>query len=547
MIKIKSTKYVFLAALCLMGCAAVGPPGGGPVDDIAPFVVSTEPASGEINVATDTEIRIVFSEPMNAATLQEALFISPTPLAKPKVKVDGRIMSIRPLKFAVKEQTTVITIGSGAKDIRQVAMRQSYSFAFSSSAALANRRIKGRLFPADAAVGMLVGAWRIETNEGADSLAAPPFATMTGADGGYDLNYLPTGKYRIFCWDDKDKNRRYSPSIDRLGIPWQDIDLTNDSLGWMAFQPQKRDTSTLKPLLITALDRTHIQMRYNKRLDAQSFFSFDSLSISYAYGSLPILMRWIDVLDSTREILLTEPQEPDTQYILKWSAREDGFDFKGTHLSDTTKLRIIKSYPANGMANIAAEISGWIAFDDALMDSMPIEAFKLIAPDSSLTDILLTLDAPNLIRWNTLKALKAAAKYQMTVDMAILSDRCGNKGDALWSIVFTTLDPTELGSISGRVAGWSVGDNMYIAARLAVGIGKDSDIFSRVAPGGDFVISNLASGSYILWSWKDIDYNNRYDAGRYMPFGFAEPFVVSSDTITVRPRWESGGVMIDFK
>jgi hypothetical protein len=58
-----------LLLLCLFACK--------PVDDTQPVVVSTHPASGAFGVATNTQIRIAFSEAMDAASVQAAFSIAP--------------------------------------------------------------------------------------------------------------------------------------------------------------------------------------------------------------------------------------------------------------------------------------------------------------------------------------------------------------------------------------------------------------------------------------------------------------------------------------
>ena len=57
----------------LLGCAKVGPPTGGPVDKEPPRILSHYPESDALKVARDTQVEIVFSEPMNREQTEAAL------------------------------------------------------------------------------------------------------------------------------------------------------------------------------------------------------------------------------------------------------------------------------------------------------------------------------------------------------------------------------------------------------------------------------------------------------------------------------------------
>ncbi len=67
---------LFVAAA---GCAKMGAPPGGPVDDTAPRVVLTEPADGATGVRPPVRLAIHFSEKMNHRTVERRLSIDPEP------------------------------------------------------------------------------------------------------------------------------------------------------------------------------------------------------------------------------------------------------------------------------------------------------------------------------------------------------------------------------------------------------------------------------------------------------------------------------------
>ena len=110
----------------LLGCAKVGPPTGGPVDKEPPRILSHYPESDALEVARDTKVEIVFSEPMNREQTEAAIFTSPTgPL---QLAWRGRRLRIAmPL---AEERTYVLTVGTGARDLRGNALTKSLYLGF---------------------------------------------------------------------------------------------------------------------------------------------------------------------------------------------------------------------------------------------------------------------------------------------------------------------------------------------------------------------------------------------------------------------------------
>ena len=93
----------------LLGCAKVGPPTGGPVDKEPPRIMSHYPESDALEVARDTEVEIVFSEPMNRERTEAALFTSP---AGP-LQLSWRGSRLRIVMPLAEERTYVLTVGTG--------------------------------------------------------------------------------------------------------------------------------------------------------------------------------------------------------------------------------------------------------------------------------------------------------------------------------------------------------------------------------------------------------------------------------------------------
>jgi|GEM_PF-508524 len=108
-------------------------------DVIPPTVVSVIPASGSTNIATTTLVTIIFSEPMNAATINTAnillasgaISISGTTA----LSVDGLIATFTPSAPLAYEATYTVTVASGVKDLAANALAANLIWSFTTASA----------------------------------------------------------------------------------------------------------------------------------------------------------------------------------------------------------------------------------------------------------------------------------------------------------------------------------------------------------------------------------------------------------------------------
>ena len=90
---------LFVAAtimLLFVACAKDMAPPGGPPDTKPPTILATSPVEGDTLIPVDANIRIMFSERIQAKAAAGALFISPPLKAEPQVKAKGAMLIIDP-------------------------------------------------------------------------------------------------------------------------------------------------------------------------------------------------------------------------------------------------------------------------------------------------------------------------------------------------------------------------------------------------------------------------------------------------------------------
>lgn len=85
---LKILSAIALLVLLALGCASRGRPGGGPIDETPPEIVSESPANLTTNFKAK-EIRIRFNEYIKVKDLQKQLIISPPMKYQPVITPQG--------------------------------------------------------------------------------------------------------------------------------------------------------------------------------------------------------------------------------------------------------------------------------------------------------------------------------------------------------------------------------------------------------------------------------------------------------------------------
>lgn len=550
----------------------MGKPGGGPIDEEPPQILLSFPETGATKIDPKTKFEITFSEAVDHNTFAEALFISPVQDEKPDISWRGKTVRIALNNPIQDNQTVVITVGSGLRDLRNNNLTESFSFAVSTGDRLDQGTITGRVFDSKPVQGMLIGTWSVQSDSILDPVFSKPrYMTQVSEDGAYKLEYLPGDIYRVMCWDDKNRDHKCDPGVDRIGFPWQDITLPQDSLASMNFQPTRIDTGKVQFLFASPSDQHHVNLRMNRNPQWNSDMILGMIHIEDSTGRLEISGAWYDAKDSTRIVLRTAKQQAENEYRILFSGDSVQIVFKGEVRPDTIPPVITFSIPSKDSRDIEENIDGILAFDDAMADHNWESILQLSIVDSMTVPITAKQIGPNRIGWGTKSALPFDVKCELKLDLTKVFDVSGNPGaniteftedstnieadslssdiqskpsDTEWVNYFSIIDPVKTGSISGKVDGVDSG-RVLIAARSDRNNAKDK-LFVRPKNNGNYQLKYLNPGGYLIWAFEDRNGDAVFSPGTLMPFKFCERFVFYEDTVQVRKRWDSGGVNLNF-
>ena len=557
------TRFLFpfflLLGILFCFCAKRGFPPGGPEDKTPPEIVATQPAAGALNVPFGEKIEITFSERMDPRSVEKAVFVSPNPDGALDFDWDGKQVGIELSSGLEADRTYVVTVGTGARDEHRNRLKESHSIAFSTGGRLSRGEIRGRVRgEKKVGAGVYVLAYDLKAEPEPDpSMRTGDYITQTAEQGTFALTYLSPGVYRLFAFQDKDRNEKYTRSKDPLGICSGDVALSDSAYAvelsdlYLAV----RDTTAPELLSVRASDQTHVTLRLTKEIELSSLrIEIEGLGIE-AQFILPEASESEMPTTASRIHLHTEPQQPGTEYSVSVYGR-DFFghpiseesrvaSFTGSARLDTLRPQLVSYAPHREGRAVSPDRPIALVFDDAMREAIPDSALLWETPPTTPFGAWRWRE-PNRLCFSPEDGWKEAGVYRLRVNPSLFFDRVGNASDdSVFVVSFRTLSADTLGFILGEFFDGKEGAAGAFHIE-AVHIGRKKERTEMMVPEEGPYTWGLLPGSYTLSAFRDEDGNGRLSLGQVQPFVPAERIVSHPDTLTVRSRWTTEEINLEF-
>lgn len=549
-LKWKRAVALLLAAV-LAGCAAQGPPGGGPVDKTGPLLMSSFPEEGSVNVDRETDVVLNFSELIEPRSAESNLVITPAPATPAIVKVNRKRITVSFVEPLQENTTYIISFGRGIQDYQKNLSEKNITLAFSTGDSLDAGAISGTVYDIPKKHRVQVWAFR-KTGSFPDSILGhtPDYKTSVEKDGRYRLTNLSKGDYRLLAVSSESPKITFIDENCLLGIPAIDpVTVTNRNavvtdvdfrLGKFYLKPFR----LLKANMVD--DKT--ELIFSRPLHAEKSVN----AVIRIDNDAQVQSYWVSTTDPKTMILNTREMVPDTEYtILVDSVFDDHGEIIGTHNGatfiysagvDTLGPEIAATTPAQAARNVPLNIKVRIVFNEAIAPTISDTSILFMSKDSSLVEFSLRWQCANAIVLSPVADLTPATEYRITCDFSDGVDPAGNKfQDSLFVLSFSTVDINSFGSISGSV---SLSDTNVSRLRLSCIPEKEdaSPVCVNIPASGQYSVEGLLPGAYRFAIWEDRNGNGKWDPGRLQPFTPAEPYRSFPDKINVRARWETAEV-----
>jgi uncharacterized protein (DUF2141 family) len=562
-LKFRIRLLILALALFSINCAKRGFPPGGPEDLTPPQVLEVYPANNSLQVDPSIDIYISFSERMDRTSAERSIFITPLSDVPFEFKWNRNKLVLRSPQPLEKDKTYVITVGTNAQDLHNNKLEKSYSFAFSTGEELDSGFISGRVFfQPKKDKGISVWGYPLSKIKEPDPKKdKPEYVTLSGDDGTYMLSYLSKGTYRLFAVKDINADLIWNPDNEPLGITTRDLCLSPDSLSFanIDFNLVLRDTTPPVVLDCQSLDKNKVRLEFSEPLlHSRSLYekgNYKIFSDSLQEESLKVEFVYAREGDSKKIYLVVEDLTKKKYNVFLQNLYDSsgnpigqGYNecsFEGTELEDKSPLKIVSTYPQPKAVNVSPDAGIKLFFDKPPEKSSVEKGFVL--EDSSGQKIKggFKWEDPAALFFIPEGLLQGRMKYVVSLKGAV--DLRGNPlADTSFKIEFSTLDPDTSGTLSGKVENLTREESEIVIILEKAEIPK-LNYEKRLKEPGDFKFDNVFPGKYSLKAYLDLNGNGTMDFGNPLPFKPAEPQVIYPDTLNIRPRWETEGVILKFR
>jgi len=550
----RSSLVLVAVALLLSACATQRPPEGGPVDSEPPVVVNAVPSSGTVGFR-GREVIIEFNERIDQRSFDEAVHISPRLDKPPVYDWSARELTIQFQDELPEDKTIVITIGSNLKDLRAGnAMSGSYQLAFSTGDSLDRARIQGAVLDAKPA-GVSIFAYLL--NEGrADTLDPtkhrPDYVVRTGEDGRFVFSYLRSGSYRVFAVRDNLNNLLYDVEADEIGMPSRDVFAEDSSIASLPlrFTLHREDTTAPYVQRVTAISSRLIKVAFSedvvpfpptgKSLLLSDSASGESVPIITTLRALQGRNTWDVYLDTAidgRKYALQLDSLRDASGNIIRTSR---FIFEGSSEADTMRPALLEIFPKDGAAGVPKDSAFVLRFSRPLLPEVGVQLF-----DSTGTEISVTIVRPDMTRVEIQHpVLSESAKHRLCLKLATMRDAVTRRtlADSVYCVNFTTGKEGAFGTVTGNFVRDSLPGVPHILLREAKDGGAE---YRTIADStGAFAFSRVQEGRYRIEAFLDANGDGRFSPGSHRPLLPPELVIRYQDTLRVRSRWETSGVVL---
>lgn len=232
----------FISSVIAWSCAKQAAPQGGARDVTPPVVVNSYPAG--TTEFKSKNISITFNEYITLDKINEKFMVSPPMDKKPKIYLRGKELRIEFLEDLRDSTTYTLYFQDAVRDLNEGNPVPNFQYVFATGNVIDSLSITGNI--------LLSGNLEPEKNvmvmlhsllaDTAPVKRLPDYITLADINGGFRIDNIKTGNYRLYALSDKNNNKRYDLE-DELFAFYDTVLNINPVSNWF---PQKTDSSSMK-------------------------------------------------------------------------------------------------------------------------------------------------------------------------------------------------------------------------------------------------------------------------------------------------------------
>ena len=201
-------------------CAQVMPLNGGERDNQPPKLVESNPLNTSLNFKGRT-LEFKFDEFVQIKDIANQLVITPQTKDMPYVEASGKRVTVKFGEDLMPNTTYRLYFGNAISDMREGNIYSNFDFVFSTGNFIDSLYIKGKTinaFNLKPEKAVTVGLYQANEEDSVIYKKKPLYFTKTADDGSYKLSFLPGSSFKIYAFNDINKNLMYDGGEEVTGF-----------------------------------------------------------------------------------------------------------------------------------------------------------------------------------------------------------------------------------------------------------------------------------------------------------------------------------------
>jgi len=198
---------LIIAIIILNNCASVRNPEGGPVDEIPPTLISTNPQT-LTSITPKQKVTIRFSEYLKESAIKNSIQVYPMDGEKIKYEFRGDKIDVMLPENLNNDMTYMIIFDTGLLDEHSIPIEHDISIPFTMSTELDISKIEGYVYGDFDKSTILL--WRGKLDRATMLDTDPDYIANTNDDNKFRFNYLPEGEFSVLAVQQYGSNIDYA-------------------------------------------------------------------------------------------------------------------------------------------------------------------------------------------------------------------------------------------------------------------------------------------------------------------------------------------------
>jgi uncharacterized protein (DUF2141 family) len=280
--KIRNHLHWFFYALFFLGCARQTSPTGGPKDSIPPTLIQSNPTDGQINFKSQ-QIELVFDETIILNNAKEELIITPDIRKQYEINAKKNRVVIKLTSELHDTTTYALNFREAVQDITEKNSPLDLKLAFSTGDYIDSLSLEGIVFDPLTSKEIKNATVAIYKQDTFNIFQHKPvYFSKSNEKGTYKIANLKPDNYRIYAFDDKNKNLIVDSKSELYGFLPDTIMLTSN-LKFLDIAAIHLDARPLK-LTSARPATTYFNIKTTKNLKTYTLTSEESETIYSSFG-----------------------------------------------------------------------------------------------------------------------------------------------------------------------------------------------------------------------------------------------------------------------